>query len=69
MGTQGGKPEQKACRGSLIGSISLAGASVNTYMTQNHLPMGGSVHSGLGLRTSINNKENVPTDVPTGQSG
>lgn len=53
----------------LAPSLWLVLHSVNTYMTQNPLPRGGTVHSGLGLLTSISNKENARTDVPTGKSG
>lgn len=30
--------------------------------------MDGTIHSGLGPSSLINNQENVPTDMPTGQS-
>ena len=40
-----------------------------SYVTQDHLPRIGTNHSELGLPTSIINQENIPTWVPTGQSG
>lgn len=30
--------------------------------------MDGTINSGLGPSSLINNQENVPTDMPTGQS-
>lgn len=42
--------------------------SLLSYTTQNHLSGVGIAHSGLGHSISVNNQENIPTDLPAGQS-
>lgn len=38
------------------------------YTVQDHLLRGGIIHSMLTPSTSLRNQENVPTDLPSGQS-
>lgn len=39
-----------------------------SYTLQDSLPRDGTTHSGLNPSTSIINQENVPEDLPTGQT-
>lgn len=51
----------------LTGLFSMARSFLHFYATQGHLQKGGIDHSDLDPPTPIN-QDNVPTNLPTGQS-
>lgn len=55
--------------GILVKEFLIGLAEVVRYMYNPYcLPKGGTAHNGRGHSTSIINQENLPTDLPTGQS-